>query len=180
MSLFLVPNQSSYSPPNLVHPDTGEEIRVPHIMDQIAPSVTNLSASSAHQAYQDQAYSDMTDYNNSIFQGMAKESADSANEAWRNNLDYSVAKQRELRRTAYQDTVESLESAGLNPILAVSDGSVSTPSVSSSAYQASTGGWSTVDSSIAADIYKEYVSATAKVFSEAVTAMSPKTIVRVK
>lgn len=36
-----------------------------------------------------------------------------------------------MRKTAYQDTVESMRAAGINPILAYSQGSVSTPSGSS-------------------------------------------------
>lgn len=50
------------------------------------------------------------------------------------DVQRSVLAERELRKTAYSDTVESLQKAGLNPILAYQNGvaSVSAPSVSSS------------------------------------------------
>lgn len=39
--------------------------------------------------------------------------------------------QRDMRKTSYQDTMESMKNAGLNPILAYTNGAVNTPSVTS-------------------------------------------------
>ena len=44
--------------------------------------------------------------------------------------------QREMRQTAYQDTVKDLQAAGLNPILAASRGATATPSTSTIPAQA--------------------------------------------
>lgn len=44
--------------------------------------------------------------------------------------------QREMRQTAYQDTVKDLQAAGLNPILAASRGATSTPTASAGGVEA--------------------------------------------
>lgn len=87
------------------------------------------------------------------------QSALDADRRWQENLQFSVDKQRELRRTQYQDYVESLKQAGLNPMLAVYSGTPSTPSVSASSHSAS-GGNSNVglDTDSVSDFYKSYVS----------------------
>lgn len=50
----------------------------------------------------------------------------------RETNDLAYQRQRELRQTQYQDTAQSLQAAGFNPILALSGGIAGTPSVSSS------------------------------------------------
>lgn len=96
---------------------------------------------------------------NRIEREFQAQSALDADRRWQENLQFSVDKQRELRQTQYQDYVESLKQAGLNPMLAVYSGTPSTPSVSASSHSAS-GGNSNVglDTDSVSDFYKTFVS----------------------
>lgn len=63
-------------------------------------------------------------------QEYAANSAQKAMDFTAQQNDLAYARQKELRGTAYQDTVKDLKAAGLNPILAMNNGATATPSVS--------------------------------------------------
>lgn len=87
------------------------------------------------------------------------QSAAEADRRWRENLQASTDAQRMLRQTQYQDYVDSLKAAGLNPMLAVTSGVPSTPSVSSASHAASGGNSNVgIDTDSVSDYYNTLVS----------------------
>lgn len=87
------------------------------------------------------------------------QSAAEADQRWKENLQASTDAQRMLRQTQYQDYVDSLKAAGLNPMLAVTSGVPSTPSVNSASHAASGGNSNVgIDIDSVSDYYNTLVS----------------------
>lgn len=87
------------------------------------------------------------------------QSAAEADRRWKENLQASTDAQRMLRQTQYQDYVDSLKAAGLNPMLAVTSGVPSTPSVNSASHAASGGNSNVgIDTDSISDYYNTLVS----------------------
>lgn len=87
------------------------------------------------------------------------QSAAEADRRWKENLQASTDAQRMLRQTQYQDYVDSLKAAGLNPMLAVTSGVPSTPSVHSASHAASGGNSNVgIDTDSVSDYYNTLVS----------------------
>lgn len=87
------------------------------------------------------------------------QSAADADRRWKENLQASTDAQRMLRQTQYQDYVDSLRAAGLNPMLAVTNGVPSTPSVHSASHSASGGNSNVgIDTDSVSDYYNTLVS----------------------
>lgn len=87
------------------------------------------------------------------------QSAADADRRWKENLQASTDAQRMLRQTQYQDYVDSLRSAGLNPMLAVMNGVPTTPSVHSASHAASGGNSNVgIDTDSVSDYYNTLVS----------------------
>lgn len=78
-------------------------------------------------------------------QEYAANSAATAMNFEKEQADLAYARQRELRQTAYQDTVQDLRKAGLNPILAFGNGANSTSSVAMASSSSSEGSKADVD-----------------------------------
>lgn len=87
------------------------------------------------------------------------QSAADADRRWKENLQESTDAQRILRQTQYQDYVDSLRAAGLNPMLAVTSGVPSTPAVHSASHAASGGNSNVgIDTDSVSDYYNTLVS----------------------
>ena len=110
------------------------------------------------QALQEQNQAAQAEQNRLEREFQAQSAAD-ADRRWRENLQASTDAQRMLRQTQYQDYVDSLRAAGLNPMLAVMNGVPTTPSVHSASH-AATGGNSNVgiDTDSVSDYYNTLVS----------------------
>lgn len=78
-------------------------------------------------------------------QEYAANSAATAMNFEKEQADLAYARQRELRQTAYQDTVQDLRKAGLNPILAFGNGANSTSSVAMASSSSPEGSKADVD-----------------------------------
>lgn len=96
---------------------------------------------------------------NRIEREFQAQSAADADRRWKENLEASTDAQRMLRQTQYQDYVDSLRQAGLNPMLAVMNGVPSTPSVNSASHAASGGNSNVgIDTESVSDYYNTLVS----------------------
>lgn len=144
---------------------------VDHVRNGFSMIFGNQSASSddSYSPLYNQIMSDAQQLQNDNQQAQAEQnrlerefqsqSAADADRRWRENLQASTAAQRELRQTQYQDYVQSLKDAGLNPLLAVTSGIPSTPSVNSASHMASGGNSNVgVDVDSVSDYYNTLVS----------------------
>ena len=127
------------------------------------------SATSTDQALYDTVFSRMEQIQQDNREAQAEQnrlerefqaqSAADADRRWRENLQASTDAQRMLRQTQYSDYVDSLKAAGLNPLLADTNGVPSTPSVNSASHAASGGNSNVgIDTDSVSDYYNTLVS----------------------